>query len=78
VNVLSVVVRLRELLEDGRRCDGSLPGYVVTELEMVLEGLEHDLAPRPRLRCEECGLRFQWPGQLDDHCWNVHWRERAA
>jgi hypothetical protein len=37
------VITMREFIEDGRRKDGSLPGYVVVDLEIVLEGLEVDL-----------------------------------
>ena len=41
--VVSRVIRLRELVEDGRRRDGSVPAEVVAEIEIVLEGLEVDL-----------------------------------
>lgn len=73
--ILPRVIRLLELVEDGRRRDGSLPGDVVAELEITLEGLEDDLTfPSPRLRCVHCSRRFHWPGELSAHLYQAHWR----
>ena len=79
----SRIERVREVIEDGRRRDGSLPGYVVAELVIMLDGLEDDLTAQPiGVRCGNCGLRFRWPGELDDHLrfvhWGAPWRKTAA
>jgi hypothetical protein len=74
VNVLPFVIRLRELIEDGQRHDGSLPGYVVHEITIVLEGLENDLWPKPDgVRCQVCGAWFEWAGLRDAHMYGSHW-----
>lgn len=60
-DVLARITRLSEALEDG-------------DLELVRRGLEDlaaDLRRRPP-RCPECGMRFQWPGERDEHVRTLH------
>jgi hypothetical protein len=65
---LAAVIGLRELVDAGRRRDGSLPADVVAEIEITLEGLKDNLSPQPiGARCKNCGLRVCWPGDLDTH-----------
>ena len=81
MSALPFVARLIELVEDGLHRDGSLPPSSVRELLAALDGLKHDLQPRPTgVRCGTCGQRFDWPGQLDNHLHRVHgepWRDAA-
>jgi hypothetical protein len=75
----AVIVRMREILVDGARYDGSVPADVVAELDALLSALEDQLERsgivRPRTMLDEkaerccpiCNLTFLWPGQLADH-----------
>jgi hypothetical protein len=33
---------------------------------------EFDAPDGPKLRCTRCGVRFDWPGLLENHLRNVH------
>jgi hypothetical protein len=72
LEVLSRIVRCRELLEDD----------ALAELALVLADLERDLAGDfrhacQRFRCPDCSAEFRWPGQVADHLDNVHRRAAA-
>jgi hypothetical protein len=45
--------------------------------EILLYALEDIDIPRP-FACQHCGLRFCWPGELDDHLRVSHRFEAAA
>lgn len=51
------IVRALEALEVGNQREAT---------EILLAGLEDVDIPR-RFKCPTCGLRFCWPGELDDH-----------
>jgi hypothetical protein len=66
------IVRLNEAIGDG---DIDLAYGISSALEEALSDSPMNFA------CGNCGLRFRFPGQLDDHYRNVHWGEpwrRAA
>lgn len=68
MNVLSRIVRCRELLEDG----------ALDELGDVLRDLELDLVggrDRQAFRC--CGESFRCSCELRDHEFGAHFREAA-
>jgi hypothetical protein len=72
VNVLALVVRVREALEDGD----------ITFAYDILTALEHDLAAdQPEqlrtLACLRCSARFRRPGELDHHQRVTHFAEAA-
>jgi hypothetical protein len=58
-----------EALSDG---DAVLAEQILTGLAYELET---ELIDAPGVRCDNCGLRFDWPGQLDHHLRTVHWGE---
>jgi hypothetical protein len=53
-----LVVRAADALEDG---DQPFAQYL---LELAGQGIERNQA---KLRCDYCGRRFSWPGQLRHH-----------
>jgi hypothetical protein len=74
-NALASVLRTLEALDDG---DQLLA-------EQILAGLAHDLenalSSAKGIRCGNCGLRFDWPGQLAEHMRYAHpfegWKKPA-
>jgi HEAT repeat protein len=48
----------------------------IREAESILLSVLEDVDVPRRLSCKTCGLRFKWPGELDDHERLVH--PRAA
>jgi hypothetical protein len=66
------IVRLNEACEDG---DLELARAIARGLEETLT--EANYTPPPRFTCEKCGLRFAWPGELDDHLGFSHWKAAA-
>jgi hypothetical protein len=74
-DALALTTRTLEALNDGE-----------TELaEQILAGLAHDLenalSSARGIRCGNCGLRFDWPGQLAEHMRYAHpfegWKKPA-
>ncbi len=51
-------------------------GDVRLAVEILLTALEDGDVER-RLRCEGCGARFAWPGELDHHRRFSHWQAAA-
>jgi hypothetical protein len=71
VSRLAIVAAL-EALEAGDQT------YAVEVLLTALEDLNPEVkSPQgPRgVRCETCGLRFEWPGLLDHHRRFSHWSD---
>lgn len=62
----SAITRALEALRDNN----------TAEAEAFLEAALHQ--PERVRACPVCGLRFSWPGQVDDHVANVHGTEQAA
>jgi hypothetical protein len=56
-DVVSRVVRALEALEDGD----------LQFARALLESLLDERPRRPRWYCRHCGLRFVFPGELDEH-----------
>lgn len=51
----------------------------VRHAEAVLLGALEDGPTERGCRCPECGLRFRWPGERDEHRGRVHgWPEDVA
>ena len=42
------------------------------ECETILLGALEDGSPARAIACPECGLAFDWPGQVADHRRRVH------
>jgi len=59
-----------------RALDGLEFGNVWEATEILLAALEDVDLPR-RFACPSCGLRFTWPGELDDHLRFSHWQAAA-
>ena len=57
-DILARVVRLNKALGEGH---AETAAQIGRELQRELETVEAGRA------CPECGLRFQWPGQLEEH-----------
>jgi hypothetical protein len=66
---LGALLTLQDALEVG---DYYLAGAII-------QGLLDDVDAPLELpyQCRTCGLRFEWPGQLDDHERFTHWRAAA-
>jgi hypothetical protein len=64
----AAIVRALEALEVGDQWEAC---------EILLAALEDVVLPR-RFNCRICGLRFTWPGELDDHLRFSHRFEAAA
>jgi hypothetical protein len=67
-DALASTTRTLEALNDGE-----------TVLALQIRSLAHDLETAivgaPGIRCGNCGLSFDWPGQLEHHMRFVHWGE---
>lgn len=76
----STLVRALDALEDGDS------GFAADLLRSVTSAGPACLGKSDRIRCDGCGRRFRWPGELDDHicaAWrrtslNVSGLEQAA
>jgi hypothetical protein len=47
------------------------------ELEAILLAALEDVDIPRRFECPKCGLRFGWPGDLDEHLSRSHWEAAA-
>lgn len=69
---MSAEQRFREcLIRAGEALDD---GDLVYAREIIAAALEDGGAG---FRCPDCGLRFRWPGERDEHERWVHWVEAA-
>ena len=64
----AAIIRALDALEVGNQSEAT---------EILLAALEDVDIPR-RLACPTCGLRFCWPGELDDHLRVSHRFEDAG
>jgi hypothetical protein len=75
VNTLARVVYAREAFEDG---DVGLGYAVLVDLELDLASdAENCSTTVEKFRCDDCGARFTWPGELDHHQQFAHFAEAA-
>jgi hypothetical protein len=70
---------LEDALASTRRALEALSDGDAVHAEQILASLARELETaliRARgVRCGNCGLRFDWPGQLDEHMRSVHYGE---
>jgi hypothetical protein len=68
-DALSSTTRALEALNDGETV------LAVQILAGLARELETAIVGAPGIQCGNCGLRFDWPGQLEHHMRFVHWGE---
>jgi hypothetical protein len=66
-NLRGAIIRALDALEIGNQWEAT---------EILLAALEDVDIPR-RYECPKCGLRFCWPGELDEHLRWSHWEAAA-
>ena len=78
----SRIVFAREAVELG---EPAIAASVLRELEQQIGRAQARLVAasarrrqRGRLRCAECGTRFDWPGELQEHLLRVHGMAASA
>jgi hypothetical protein len=76
---------LEDALSSSTRALEALADGETVLAEQILAGLAHDLenalSSARGIRCGNCGLRFDWPGQLTEHMRYAHpyedWKKPA-
>ena len=71
--------RATRLAEAHADCDHEFVALGLLDLAADLwRAVERARGRERACRCHACGLRFDWPGQLEQHVRVVHGMERAA